>query len=166
MNKYKIRKNVICEIEFFNIKESDFSIILNYDDSNIVLVEYNYFGEYDGIMICPIRIIKNIEYNNSYLSFLKEIYEKKDYSYFNLKDNKDFIRHAFNNNKIIGISRHIDSSLKVNDIKVLRFDNNYIYYNEFDSYNHSLLKVEKKAKIDSLKLIQIDSKFQKILEKR
>ena len=165
-NKFKIKKNLLCEIEFFNIEQRDFSIIINYDDSNIILAGYTYFGEFDGIMICPIRIIRNIEYNNSYLLFLKNIYEKKDFSYFDLKDNKDFIRHAFNNNKIIGISRHIDSTIKINDIKVLRFDKNYIYYNEFDSYNYSLLKVEKKVKINSLKLIQIESKFQKILEKR
>lgn len=81
-----------------------------------------------------------------------------------LKNAADFINEAIKHDRVLGIVKYYEQSAGISDVKVLDFDGICVKYREYTSYaelNSRILK----TKISNIFLLQIDSKYQRLIEK-
>ena len=154
----------ICKIIYYNEDQFDVGIILSNDSNHLMFIDFNLFGEYNGYVFQENERVEKLIHKGQYLSLMKSIINLDSIPYLPLHRKTDFIYEAINNNRVLGITKSTDYVEEITDIKVLEFDGIYVKYREYTRYA-SLNRRISKVKITNIVFIQIDSKYQRLIEK-
>ena len=122
------------------------------------------FGEYNGVILQTHKAIESICYSDRYVDFMKKIIDINTVPELYLNTKMDFINYAIQNNRILAIITKNQNVMDFNDIKILECDGVYIKYRIYERWCE-LYKRVRKVKISNIIMMQIDSKYQRLLEK-
>ena len=81
-----------------------------------------------------------------------------------LKNASDFINEAIKHDRVLGIMKYDEQREGITDVKVLDFDGICVKYREYTRYAELTSRILK-TKISNIFMLQIDSKYQKLIEK-
>jgi hypothetical protein len=155
----------ICNIYYYNREDFDTAIIKSKNECELIFISFNMFGEYNGYIYQNYKEIENIWYDDSYIPFYKKIIDKSTINSLNLSKKEDFINYALNNNRILAILKEDNAQYEdFDDVKVLDFDGKYLKYQKYERWA-KLRKRIYKLKISKIVMLQVDSKYQRLLER-
>lgn len=155
----------ICRIYYYNREDIDTTIIISRKDNELVYIDFNVFGEYNGHIFQNFLAIEDICYDDEYIPFYEKAIDKSTINYLNLLTKEDFVKYALENNKILAILTEYDlPDINFLDIKVLEFDGKYIKYQYYERWGQ-LRKRIYKVDISKIVMLQVDSKYQRLLER-
>jgi len=154
----------ICEILYYNNDNQYWEIIVSKNETQIILIEFNDFGEYNGYLFRGVKDIDGIFHSGKMLEFIRKIIDYASIPYLTLRNKNDFIEMAMENNRVLGIARKSFPSGEIENIKVLKFDNNILTYRVYSQCGILYNKICN-AKINDIVLLQIDAKHQRLIEK-
>lgn len=155
----------ISKITYFNDNHFDVGIVNDYSDDYISFVSFNTFGEYDGYILQSSETIEAVTHKGQYINFMESIIDMTKVPVMDLKNASDFINEAIKHDRVLGIIKYDDEQSEgITDVKVLDFDGICVKYRAYTRYaelNSRILK----TKISNIFMLQIDSKYQRLIEK-
>lgn len=154
----------ICEIFYYNREDFDVGIILSRLKDELVYIDFNMFGEYNGIILQTNRAIEEIRYDDRYIRFMKKIINNESIPTLNLLTKIDMVNYAIQNNRVLAIITQKQDVEDFNDVKVLEFDGVYIKYQIYTRWAELYKRVHK-VKISQIIMMQLDSKYTRLIEK-
>ena len=163
-DKVSYSRTRISKITYFNDNHFDVGIVNDYSDDYISFVDFNIFGEYNGYILQSSETIEAVTHKGQYINFMESIIDMTKVPVMDLKNASDFINEAIKHDRVLGIMKYDEQSEGITDVKVLDFDGICVKYREYTRYaelNSRILK----TKISNIFMLQIDSKYQKLIEK-
>lgn len=157
--------NKIAAIHYYNEDSFNVGIIQFRENNKIIYIDFNIYGEYDGIVFQTQPSIESISYSNVYLKYMEKIIDKTDISDLVFNSEIEIIKYAMDNNRVLKLYKRTRDDVEEDFfIKVLGFDGLYIQYRKYERYG-KLYKSINKIRISNIVLMKIDSKSTKIIEK-
>ncbi len=153
----------LCKIQYYN-GDDTIAIIISNNEKQITYIQFNIFGEYDGIILEETEEVENIIYDDECIKFMKKIIDKKSLPNFVFLKKEDFIVYAIHNNRVLGIKTNKQKDNDTNDIKIIGYDDIYVEYQIYERWAQ-LYKRVRRVKISDIIFMQIDSKYTKLIEK-
>lgn len=154
----------VCEIFYYNQDDFDVGIILKKEDNMIVYKDFNMFGEYNGLILQTHRVIEEICYDDRYVRFMKKIIDRDTISSLELLNKMDFINYAIKNNRVLAIVTKKQEVEDFNDVKIIDCDGTYLKYQIYTRWAELYKRIHK-TKISDIVMMQVDSKYTRLIEK-
>jgi len=111
----------------------------------------------------PIEI-EEICYDDRYVRFMKKIIDRDTISSLELLNKMDFINYAIKNNRVLAIVTKKQEVEDFNDVKIIDCDGTYLKYQIYTRWAELYKRIHK-TKISDIVMMQVDSKYTRLIEK-
>ena len=111
----------------------------------------------------PIEI-EEICYDDRYVRFMKKIIDMDTISSLELLNKMDFINYAIKNNRVLAIVTKKQEVEDFNDVKIIDCDGTYLKYQIYTRWAELYKRIHK-TKISDIVMMQVDSKYTRLIEK-
>ena len=111
----------------------------------------------------PIEI-EEICYDDRYVRFMKKIIDRDTISSLELLNKMDFIHYAIKNNRVLAIVTKKQEVEDFNDVKIIDCDGTYLKYQIYTRWAELYKRIHK-TKISDIVMMQVDSKYTRLIEK-
>ena len=111
----------------------------------------------------PIEI-EEICYDDRYVRFKKKIIDRDTISSLELLNKMDFINYAIKNNRVLAIVTKKQEVEDFNDVKIIDCDGTYLKYQIYTRWAELYKRIHK-TKISDIVMMQVDSKYTRLIEK-
>lgn len=164
MMKMKYGYLDICEISYYNNDNQYWEIVVSKTENHVILIDFNDFGEYNGYLFRGVKDIDGIFHSGKMLEFIRKTIDFSSIPHLALCTKADFIEMAKNNNKVLGIAKKSFPSGEIENIKVLKNEDNILTYKVYSRCGKLYSKIYK-VRINDIVLLQIDAKYQRLIER-
>lgn len=111
----------------------------------------------------PIEI-EEICYDDRYVRFMKKIIDRDTISSLERLNKMDFINYAIKNNRVLAIVTKKQEVEDFNDVKIIDCDGTYLKYQIYTRWAELYKRIHK-TKISDIVMMQVDSKYTRLIEK-
>ena len=111
----------------------------------------------------PIEI-EEICYDDRYVRFMKKIIDRDTISSLELLNKMDFINYAIKNNRVLAIVTKKQEVEDFNDVKIIDCDGTYLKCQIYTRWAELYKRIHK-TKISDIVMMQVDSKYTRLIEK-
>lgn len=111
----------------------------------------------------PIEI-EEICYDDRYVRFMKKIIDRDTISSLELLNKMDFINYAIKNNRVLAIVTKKQEVEDFNDVKIIDCEGTYLKYQIYTRWAELYKRIHK-TKISDIVMMQVDSKYTRLIEK-
>lgn len=108
--------------------------------------------------------IEEICYDDRYVRFMKKIIDRDTISSLELLNKMDFINYAIKNNRVLAIVTKKQEVEDFNDVKIIDCDGTYLKYQIYTRWAELYKRIHK-TKISDIVMMQVDSKYTRLIEK-
>ena len=111
----------------------------------------------------PIEI-EEICYDDRYVRFMKKIIDRDTISSLELLNKMDLINYAIKNNRVLAIVTKKQEVEDFNDVKIIDCDGTYLKYQIYTRWAELYKRIHK-TKISDIVMMQVDSKYTRLIDK-